>query len=171
MGCVPELLPGYQAPAGRPAMGTWEILEAATAGRVKALVVMGPTPLAAQADNPVLRNALARLDFLVAMDVRETVVTSAAHVVLPLHTFAEKEGTLTNMEGRIQRIRPAIPSVTRTGPDWRLLQDVANHLDAGWAYRQPAEVMRDIVATIPAYGIPRAGERALWWDAVSSVAP
>ncbi|MHB8507036.1 MAG: NADH-quinone oxidoreductase subunit G [Candidatus Dormibacteria bacterium] len=165
MGCVPELGPGYRPPGGRPGMGTWEMLEAAAAGRMKALVVMGPTALSAQADNPLLRKALAAVDLLVAMDIRETVITQAAHAVLPLHSFAEKDGTITNLEGRVQRLRPAIPPVAKTPPDWRVLQDLANESGAGWSYRQASEVMRDVVVAVPEYGVHRAGERALWWPA------
>ncbi|HEV3232574.1 MAG TPA: molybdopterin-dependent oxidoreductase, partial [Candidatus Dormibacteraeota bacterium] len=168
MGCLPELLPGYRAVTGRPGMGTWEMLEAAAAGRLKALIVLGPTPLAAQRDNPLLVNALARLELLVALDIAPNAITEAAHVVIPLHTFAEKDGTYTNLDGHIQRLRQAIPPVAGTPPDWRVLQDLANAWEAGWSYRQPAEVMRDIVAAVPAYGVARAGDRARWWDTAAT---
>jgi NADH-quinone oxidoreductase subunit G len=164
MGCLPELLPGYEAASGRPGMGTWEMLEAAASGRLKALVVMGPTPLSDLQNNPLLHKGLAGLDFLAVLDIMETALSQAAHVVLPLHSFAEKEGTLTNLEGRVQRIRAAIPPVASTPPDWRIMQDLANGWEAGWSYHQPAEIMRDIVGAVPAYGIARAGDRARWWD-------
>jgi NADH-quinone oxidoreductase subunit G len=168
MGCLPELLPGYRPLPTRPGMGLWEMLEAAAAGRLRGLVVMGPTPLAEQRDNPLLRHALERLELLVVLDTHRGALAEAAHVALPLHTCAEKDGTITNLEGRIQRLRTAIPPVSRTPPDWRVLQDLANSWEAGWTYRQPAEVMRDIVAAVPAYGVLRAGERARWWDAAGA---
>jgi predicted molibdopterin-dependent oxidoreductase YjgC len=91
-------------------------------------------------------------------------LTEAAHAVLPLRSWAEKDGTYTNLEGRVQRLRQALPPLSGLPPDWRLLQDLANQWEAGWSYGGPAEVMRDIVAAVPAYGIARAGERARWWE-------
>ncbi|MEA2646049.1 MAG: NADH-quinone oxidoreductase subunit [Chloroflexota bacterium] len=162
MGCLPDSLPGYVKAEGRPGMGTWEMIEAAGAGQLKALVVMGPAPMRELAGKSMVHKALGAVDLLVALDLAESEATRAAHVVIPVHSFAEKDGTYTNLEGRVQRLRQAIPPVAKTPPDWRLLQDLANGWEAGWAYRQPAEVMRDIIAAVPAYGIERAGDRARW---------
>jgi formate dehydrogenase alpha subunit len=165
MGCLPELLPGYRPASGRPGMGTWEMFEAAASGRLKALVVMGPTPLTDLEHNPLLRKGVGTLELLVVCDIVGTALSDAAHALLPLHSFAEKDGTLTNLEGRIQRLRPALPPLSRTPPDWRVLQDLANAWEAGWNYKQPSDVMRDIIAAVPAYRVERAGERARWWAA------
>jgi NADH-quinone oxidoreductase subunit G len=164
VGCLPESGPGYKRREGRPGMGTWEMLEAAGAGQLKALVVMGPAPLAPISSHAMVKKALGGVELLVALDTLESPVSAAADVVLPLHTFAEKDGTYTSIEGRVQRLRQAIPPVAKTTPDWRLIQDLANAWEAGWSYRQPADVMRDLVAAVPAYGIERAGDRARWWD-------
>jgi predicted molibdopterin-dependent oxidoreductase YjgC len=162
LGCLPDLLPGYQALEGRPGLGTWEMLEAATAGRLSALIVMGPAADPGLYENALFQRALSAVELLVALDVGEGPATRAADVVLPLHTFAEKEGSFTNLEGRVQRIRPALPPLARTPPDWKLFQDLANRWEAGWSYQQPADVMRDIIATVPAYGVARAGDRTTW---------
>ena len=146
-------------------MSTWEMLEAAAAGQLKALVLMGPSPLEAVGSQALVQKAIETVDLLIVADTHEGPLAEAAHIVLPLHTFAEKEGTYTNLEGRVQRLRPAIPPVARTGPDWRLLTDLANAWEAGWTYRQPQDVMADIIAAVPAYGIDRAGARARWWGA------
>jgi predicted molibdopterin-dependent oxidoreductase YjgC len=168
VGCQPELGPGYVGLSGRPGMGTWEMLEAAGAGQLKALIVMGPAPLAPQAGKALVQKALGGVDLLVALDLLDGPISQAADVVLPLHSFAEKDGTYTNLEGRIQRLRQAIPPVAKAPPDWRLIQDLANGWEADWSYRQPADVMRDLVAAVPAYGIDRAGERARWAAAVAT---
>jgi NADH-quinone oxidoreductase subunit G len=162
MGCLPDLLPGYQKTSGRPGMSTWEMLEAAGAGQLKALVLVGPSPLAPSADSALVRRALAAVDVLVVMDIAATPLAEKAHVVLPLHSFAEKEGTYTNMEGRVQRLRQALPPVAPTPPDWRVFQDLANAWEAGWDYKQPVDVMRDIIRAVPAYAIKRSGDRADW---------
>jgi NADH-quinone oxidoreductase subunit G len=164
LGCLPDQLSGYRPVVGRGGMGTWEMLEAAGTGRLSALIVMGPTLLSAMTDDPLVQRAMDRVELLVVLDILESGLSEAAHILFPLHTFAEKEGTYTNLEGRIQRLRQAIPPVASTPPDWRILQDLANGSQAGWNYRHPAEVMRDIVAAVPAYGIDRAGERARWSD-------
>ncbi|MDQ6746982.1 MAG: molybdopterin-dependent oxidoreductase, partial [Candidatus Dormibacteraeota bacterium] len=162
MGCLPDVLPGYRKPGGRPGMSTWEMLEAAGAGQLKALVLVGPSPLAESANSSLVRRALGAVDLLVVMDIAASALSARAHVVLPLHSFAEKEGTYTNMEGRVQRLRQALPPVARTPPDWRLFQDLANAWEAGWEYRQPVDVMRDIIRAVPAYAVRKPGDRADW---------
>src|SRR5258708_8418265 len=143
-------------------MSSIEMLEAAAAGKLKALVVMGPSPVLESAPPDLVEQAIAAVDLLVVLDILESPLSAAADVVLPLHSFAEKDGTYTNLEGRVQRLRPAIPPLATTGPDWRLLQDLANAWEAGWSYRQPQDVMPDIVAAVPPYGISRARDRARW---------
>jgi predicted molibdopterin-dependent oxidoreductase YjgC len=165
LGCLPEHLPGYRKADGRPGMSTWEMLEAASAGQLQALVLMGPSPLEAGGSPLLLQKAIEAVDLLVVFDILEGPLTRAADVAVPLHSFAEKDGTYTNLEGRVQRLRQAIPPLAKTGPDWRLLRDLANAWEAGWTYRQPQDVMADIVAAVPAYGVERAGDRARWWDA------
>ena len=164
LGCLPAQRAGYRTVDGAGGMGSVEMLEAAAAGTLKALVVMGPSPVLESAPQDLVERAIAAVDLLVVLDILESPLSKAADVVLPLHTFAEKDGTYTNLEGRVQRLRQAIPPVAATGPDWRLLQDLANAWEAGWSYRQPQDVMADIVAAVPAYGISRAGDRAGWWD-------
>ena len=99
MGCLPDVLPGYQKATGRPGMSTWEMLEAAAAGQLKALVLVGPSPLERRAETALVKRALDSVELLVVMDIADTALTARAHVVLPLHSFAEKEGTYTNLEG------------------------------------------------------------------------
>jgi NADH-quinone oxidoreductase subunit G len=164
LGCLPSQLPGYRATEGPAGMTISGMLEAAGSDQLKALVVMGPSPLEAIVSQPEVEKAIAGLDLLVVLDVLDGSLSQAADIVLPLHTFAEKDGTFTNLEGRIQRLRQAIPPVAKTPPDWRLLTDLANAWEAGWTYRQPAEVMADIIAAVPAYGIDKAGTRARWWE-------
>jgi len=165
MGCLPDLLPGYLPPSGRPGMSTWEMLEAASAGQLKALILVGPSPLKASLQGSLVQRAVAAVELLVTMDIAESALSARANVVLPLHSFAEKEGTYTNLEGRVQRLRQALPPQARTPADWRVFQDLANASQAGWEYRQPVDVMRDIIRAVPAYAISRSGDRARWGTA------
>ena len=165
MGCLPDLGPGYQRLSERPGMGTREMLAAAGAGQLKALIVAGPSPLPGSLEVDLVQQALRSVELLVVLDITDSALARQAHVVLPMHSFAEKEGTYTNLEGRVQRLRQALPPLARTPPDWRVFQDLANAWEAGWTYRQPVDVMRDIIRGVPAYNIARSGDRAAWWGA------
>ena len=92
---------------------------------------------------------------------RPSPLDELAHVILPGRAFVEKAGTVTNMEGRVQRIRPAIDAAV-VRDDWKILQGVAQALGADWRYRDPEEVFADLSRAVPAYRADRIGERALW---------
>jgi NADH-quinone oxidoreductase subunit G len=162
LGLLPDMLPGYQPCGVSSGLGTWEMLEAATAGRLRALIVMGPAAGPAFYENALFQRALGAVELLIALDITEGPALQAADVILPLHSFAEKDGTFTNLEGRVQRVRQALPPLVKTPPDWKLFQDLANRWEAGWSYEQPADVMRDIIAAVPAYGVGKAGDRTRW---------
>jgi predicted molibdopterin-dependent oxidoreductase YjgC len=74
-----------------------------------------------------------------------------ADVVLPGQTFAEKDGTYTNLERRVQRLRVCREAPGEARPDWRIFRDVANALGAAYFLNKPEDVLRDIAATVPGY--------------------
>jgi predicted molibdopterin-dependent oxidoreductase YjgC len=82
-------------------------------------------------------------------------------VVIPGRAFTEKNGTVTNMEGRVQRIGRAIDA-DAVRDDWRVLQDLANQLGAGWDYDGVNDITNDIVRALPPYEAVNRGERVLW---------
>jgi len=160
MGVHPTLLPGYRSvPTTRARKDfetRWEASLSATPGRtcedilagirqgeIKALWLAGEVP-------PL--KDLANLAFLVVQDIVSTDNLQHAHVVLPATTFAEMDGTLTNLEGRVQRVRQAIPPVGVSRPGWMIHRDVADLMGAGhWNYSSAADVMAEIVSLVPAY--------------------
>jgi formate dehydrogenase alpha subunit len=160
MGVHPTLLPGYQSVLTQkvredferaweaslnPTPGrTYEdILAGIRRGEIKALWLAGGVP-------PL--KDLANLAFLVVQDIVSTENLKYAHVVLPATTFAEMDGTLTNLEGRIQRVRQAILPVGVSRPGWMILRDAANLMGAGhWSYTSAADVMSEIMSLVPAY--------------------
>jgi formate dehydrogenase alpha subunit len=160
MGIYPALLPGYRSisiPKTRKDFETkWEaplsptpgrtyedILAGIRQGEIKALWLAGEVP-------PM--KDLANLAFLVVQDIVSTENLQYAHVVLPATTFAEMDGTLTNLEGRVQRVRQAIPPVGVSRPGWMILRDVANLMEAAhWDYSSAADVMAEIASMVPAY--------------------
>ncbi|HEY8756494.1 MAG TPA: NADH-quinone oxidoreductase subunit NuoG [Candidatus Dormibacteraeota bacterium] len=158
VGALPNSGPGYTAAASGGKSGR-EILEAAAAGAVKALVVMGGSLWADDAGD-LLERALTGVEVLVVIDTRPGPLSRAATVLIPGHAFFEKAGTVTNVEGRLQRIRPALPPATQTPTETRILSALAAELGAGGWPGDPLRVHRELAAAIPAYGVAANGGRA-----------
>ena len=170
VGCVPDRLPGYRwvsNPDDRQALETlWDssipeipglhlaqIIEAAASGRVKSMFLIGASP---NFTNGKLGDGLAALDnleFLVVCDSFLTDAAQRADVVLPRATFAEKDGTFTNLERRIQRLNPG-KSLPEGGarPEWQVICDVAHKMGApGFIQASPSETMDEIARVAPVY--------------------
>ena len=164
LGLLPGLLPGYRAakPAGRSGR---EILVGASEGSIAALVLINAAALgAAGEDAELLRRALARAEVVVALESVPSPVSELATVLIPGHTLMEKLGTVTNCEGRVQRIRAALPPATATPAETRVLGMLAAALGAeGWA-GDPPRILREIAASIPAYATAGNGGRALFGE-------
>jgi formate dehydrogenase major subunit len=98
-----------------------------------------------------VRDALAKLEFFVAQDIFFSKTCQFADVVFPASPSLEKEGTFTSTERRIQRLYQVLEPLEGSQPDWRIIQDVANHLGAKWNYRHPSEIYREIAALTPLF--------------------
>ena len=134
-------------------------------GEIRALYVVGHDPVGESGD-PEIRSALERLHFLVVQDVFLTETAKLADVVLPGVTFAERDGTYTNLERRIQRLRPGVVPPGEARPDWQIVRDVANALGASFDYGSPQEVMAELSVAVPIYRgmtYARIGEKGLQW--------
>ncbi len=161
VGAVPTSGPGYAGVASAGKSGR-EILEAAASGVIKGLVVMGGSHWADDDVAPMLARAAAALDVLVVIDSRPGLLSRSATVLIPGHAYFEKAGTVTNAEGRVQRIRPALPPTTQTPTETRILSALAAELGAsGWP-GDPLHVNRALVAEIPAYARAGNGGRAMF---------
>ncbi|ACX51328.1 formate dehydrogenase, alpha subunit [Ammonifex degensii KC4] len=169
MGALPDYLPGYQAvtdPSVRakfaaawgveipdhPGLTATEMFEAAAEGRIKALYIVGENPMVTKADTSLVKKALENLEFLVVQDIFLTETARFAHVVLPAASFAEKDGTFTNTERRIQRVRRAINPVGEAKPDWEIVTLLAREMGHPWNYSSPAAIMEEIAQLTPIYG-------------------
>lgn len=145
MGCLPDLLPGYQAVAsaelgdkfarawGAPMPQTAGLTSlgmtgAALAGDFKALMIMGEEPVLTDPDQHHVERALRALDFLVVVELVMTETAKLADVVLPAVSFAEKDGTFTNCERRVQRIRRAVRPPGEARTDWQILAALAERM-------------------------------------------
>ena len=170
VGGLPNVYPGYQsvadetvrekfqkawgyAPPTRPGLTVMEMTFACEEGRLRGMYIMGENPVLSDPDANHVRHALAQLDFLVVQDIFLTETAQLAHVVLPGVSFAEKEGTITSTDRRIQRVRQAIAPIPGSRSDWTILCDLARRMGAkGFDFASPAEVMDEIASLTPIYG-------------------
>ena len=149
MGVRPDRLPSGASVA--PGRSLAEIVPAIEAGELSALYVVGADPALALANERRTRKALDDVGFLVVQDSFLTDTAAYADVVLPASVTSEDEGTFTNSERFVQRVRPAVPALGGSLPDWKIVQDLASALGGDWVYATPAEVMREIAETVPTY--------------------
>ena len=183
MGALPNTLPGYpsvndpEARArfaeayGKPLpekMGLRipEMFDMAVFGELKAMYVMGEDPALTDADANHVRKALGNLDFLVAQNLFMTETAKYADVFLPAACYAEKDGTFTNTERRVQLVRKAIEPPGDSRPDWQIICDLSARLGHPMEFSSPEEVFEEIRRLVPQYaGITyeRIAERGIQW--------
>ncbi|MBI4297073.1 MAG: formate dehydrogenase subunit alpha [Chloroflexi bacterium] len=184
MGGLPNVYPGYQSvgnPEARakfeagwgcslpdkPGLTLMEMWDAALDGRLKAVYLVGENPVLSDADASHVEKALKNLEFLVVQDIFLTETARLADVVLPAATFAEKDGTFTNTERRVQRLRIAVLSPGEARPDWLITCQIAQRMGAmGFDFQNPEEIMEEIARLTPSYGgisYPRLESGGLQW--------
>jgi formate dehydrogenase major subunit len=168
MGCLPGDLPGYQKVfnkeiiekfekswkvklSDKPGLTVTEILNEAGKENIKFLHIMGENPMVSDPDINHVKESLEKLEFLVVQDIFLTETAALADVVLPATTFAEKDGTFTNTERRVQRIRKAVNPIGSSKPDWLILTELMTKLGYSSNYNQPSEIMDEISALTPSY--------------------
>ena len=143
MGVLPNNGPGYQPIKGKAGLAYEQML---SAGSLKALVILGEAGVEL---TPERTAALRQLDLLVVSDMFLTPVGQLAHVVLPAASFAEKEGTFTNWEGRVQKINGAIPLTQGCAPDAAILLELATRLGKPLELRGPGDIFAQITQQSP----------------------
>ena len=176
MGVTPGHLPGYQSvkdPDVRAkfeeAWGkalppiqeeTGDIIRQALEGKIKALYILGEDLVMRYPDGQRIRDALSNVEFIVCQDIFLTETASYAHAVLPGVSFAEKTGTFTNMEGRVQRLTQQISPLDEALPDLAIFKKIAEQMGARVGSDIPEAVMEEIARVAPLYSGIRAGENA-----------
>jgi formate dehydrogenase (coenzyme F420) alpha subunit len=170
MGALPNVVSGYQAvinPELRAKVcGVWgvkdipakvgltivEVMNAADEGKVKSLYVMGENPMLSDPDVNHVKHSLEKLDFLVVQDIFLTETAQLAHVVLPAASFAEKDGTFTNTERRVQLLKPAIKPPGQAKPDWEIIGLIAQKMGVkGFDFKSQEEIFEEVRKTTPQY--------------------
>ncbi|MCC7354327.1 MAG: NADH-quinone oxidoreductase subunit NuoG, partial [Anaerolineae bacterium] len=189
-GLLPNVLPGYQpvtdaGARGRlgrlwgadiptePGLGHKAMLNAVLEGDLSGLYVLGADPAG---DNPMVAAALEQIPFLVVQDLFMTETAALAHVVLPAASFAEGEGTFTNLERRVQRLGKALRPPGESLPDWAILMNLANRWSvpeeksrkgkekkqrAAWNYANAASILAEMAKAMPIYN-------GLSWDSLGA---
>jgi len=169
MGCLPTDFPAYQKVfndaarekfekewgvelPGKPGLTVTEIMNAVEEGKVRGLYIMGENPMMSDPDLNHVEKALKNCELLIVQDIFLTETAQLAHVVLPGCTFAEKDGTFTNTERRVQRIRKAINPIGQSHADFEILSDVMAALGYGNSFRTAEEVFAEMATVTPSYG-------------------
>jgi len=168
MGMLPGFLPGFRNVTDikargkfealwganlptRPGLTAVEIIEQAKLGKIKCLYVVGEDPIVSFPGTRVVRDALATLQFLVVQDLFLTETAKMAAVVLPVASFAEKDGSYTNFEGKINKIRQAIKPVGDSRPDWEITCTLADKMNTPFSYSRLDDIIGEIEEAIPGY--------------------
>jgi formate dehydrogenase alpha subunit len=169
MGTVPDLLPGRQAIDTHSTRKNWEknwkikispdpglnlvqMIAAAEKGNLKALYIMGENPLRALPESARVQNALKNLEFIAVQDILNGETAKIADVVLPAAAIAEKEGSVTNLEGRIQFFNAATPPPAKAKPDWQILDLLSARLGNADPYGSVEKIRQEIRHFVPMYG-------------------
>jgi|AntRauTorckE6833_2_1112554.scaffolds.fasta_scaffold00175_32 formate dehydrogenase major subunit/formate dehydrogenase alpha subunit len=151
-----------------------EIFNAVNEGKIKGLYIMGENPMISDPDQTHIQQALEDVEFLVVQDIFLSDTAEFADVVLPAASFAEKNGTFTNTERRIQKVTKAVNPPGESKPDWVIIQELANKMGYDMSYNNPAEIMDEIAELTPIYGgvhHERLGEAGLQWPCLDDNHP
>jgi len=143
----------------RLGLTTTEILSEVRPGSVRALHIMGENPMMSEPNLNHTRHMMEQLEFLVAQDLFINESGAYADVFLPAASWAEKEGTFTNTDRRVQRVRKALEPRGQSRPDWKIICDLATRIEkklgrpqtAFWVYQTPAEVLEEMGRVVPEY--------------------
>ncbi len=169
MGALPDVFTGYQKvadPAARekfsnawgvtvpeaPGLMATHAIEAAASGKVRGMLILGENPMLSDANQALVKKALGKLDFLAVIDIFPTETAQFADVILPAACYAERDGSFTSTERRVQRGRKAIAPPGKAMADWQILCELLHRSGLPADYSNPAEIMSEITALTPSYG-------------------
>jgi len=169
MGGLPDVYSGYQKVVDeqarkkfeeawgvklpdKPGLTVVEMMYAATEGKVKAFYMMGENPMMSDPNIPHVKEALEKVEFIVCQDIFMTETTQFADVILPVASFAEKEGTFTNTERRILKVNKAIEPLPGIRADWEIIQEIARRMGYEMNYASWEDILREINRLTPIYG-------------------
>ncbi len=183
VGALPDVLTGYQnvendalrknfekkwsrSLPSRKGLTVTEMINGANSGLIRAIYIMGENPMLSDPDLLHVAASLKKLEFLVVQDIFLTETAEFADVVLPGACSVEKEGTFTNTERRVQRVRKAVEPPGSALPDWKIICMLSKHMGYNMDYNHPSEIMDEIASLTPIYGgisYKRLDSQTLQW--------
>jgi predicted molibdopterin-dependent oxidoreductase YjgC len=169
MGALPNVFPGYQrvndpdvrqkfesawkcSLSGEPGLPVTEMIEAASQGKLRAMFVVGENPIMSEPYTVHTKRAMQQLEFLVVQDIFPTETVVLADVILPAAAFAEKDGTYTSTERRVQKLNKAVAPPGEAKPDWQIVSMLANKMGYPFPYQSTREINEEMVSLTPIYG-------------------
>jgi formate dehydrogenase alpha subunit len=168
MGALPNVLPGYKSVADEANLAQFEnawgvrlsrnvgfripeMLDMALCGGVRAMYIMGEDPVLTDPNANHVRKALESLDFLVVQDLFMTETAKLADIFLPSACYAEKNGTFTNTERRVQRVRKAVEAPGECRADWKIICDLAGRMGSRMTYSSEEQIFEEVRGLVPIY--------------------
>jgi formate dehydrogenase major subunit len=169
MGGLPDVYSGYQRVGdpdarrrmaeawnvvelpGQPGMKATQMIPAAHDGTLKALYIIGENPLVSDPDVNHAEKSLRNLDYLVVQDIFLTETARLADVVLPTTCFAEKDGTFSNTERRVQRVRKAVDPPGEARTDWEIVCEISTRMGYPMTYENSQAIFKEIASVTPSY--------------------
>jgi formate dehydrogenase alpha subunit len=189
MGGLPNVITGYQSVIDenirakfenawqtpvkippKPGLTLTEMMHGILDGRIKALYIMGENPILSDPNTNHVREALSEIEFLVMQDIFLNETAQLAHVVLPGVSFAEKEGTFTNTERRVQRVRPALPVRGDARRDLDIICDLGQRLASTDGFAERINGFREADVIHPVSDWNYMGASAVW-DEIAALTP
>ena len=168
VGALPNTLPGYQGLSDqkaiqkfeevwgvklslKPGLAATDMWPAILEDKIKAMYIMGENPAVSDPNLRHLKSVLKKLDFMLVQDIFMTETAKFAHVILPAASFAEKDGTFTNTERRIQLLNQAIQPLGNAKADWKIICMLAEKIGHPLPYKNTEEIMEEISELVPIY--------------------
>jgi formate dehydrogenase alpha subunit len=191
MGALPNVYSGYQQVADeaaaakfeaawgvplsrKPGLTIMDMMHAIEEGKVRALYIMGENPLVSDPNAVHVQKVLNTVEFLIVQDIFMTETAACAHVVLPGTSFVEKDGTFTNTERRVQRVRKAINPAGESRADWQIICSLAQMMGFSMDYSSAGQIQDEIAALTPSYGgvtYDRLDGKGLQWPCPNAEHP
>jgi formate dehydrogenase alpha subunit len=187
MGALPSVFPGYQSVSeqknvkkfekawgiklsSKPGLAVTDMWSAVLKEELKGIYIIGENPVVSDPNLKHVKDVLKKLDFLVVQDIFMTETAKLAHVVLPAASYAEKDGTFTNTERRVQRVRKGIEPIGDSRPDWKIICSLSEKMGSPMNYNHPEDIMEEIAGLVPNYGgihYERIENHGLQWPCTS----
>ena len=166
MGGLPNVYPAYQAVtdannkkkfetawnaqiSDKVGYTIMEMMHGLEDGSVKGMMILGENPVGSDPDSNHVKHALESAEFLAVIDIFLTDTAKLAHVVLPGASYAEKEGTFSNTERMVLRVRKAVEPVGEARPDWQIISEISTRFGLPMSYASPSEIFDEIAAVAP----------------------